>query len=87
MNKLFNSVKVTLALILTLTLLMSGVLSSAGGQDKTTNNFLKVGNNAEKKGAPLPNWQSVKEADSKLLSETLKEVKNDCGILKSTAWI
>lgn len=45
--------------------------------DRLTENFLKTGNNAEKSGAKLPNWDIVKNADTVLLRNTLHGVKND----------
>lgn len=45
--------------------------------DKLLGNFLKVGNNAEQKGNKIPEWDSIKNSDTKLLKEALVDVKSD----------
>ena len=45
--------------------------------DKLTSNFLQLGNNAEKQGAKIPNWDAIKGADAGAVKETLNAVKSE----------
>jgi len=45
--------------------------------DKLTENFLNMGNAAERSGGQIPNWDQIKNADQKLLKESLHSIKDE----------